>query len=153
MQSALIALGKSKVTNLVHHPPLFGSMQVLGRVILFLRPMLETPWLPPPPAFILWSQRLASFPVASIVQEYLSNRSADLRAASAPQTLMDIPPACQKNVRSSLSHTSFQNQLPELLKRLKSLRDGFSLPFPKSAFWKMADVFVISLIVKQHFSC
>lgn len=148
MQSALVALGKSKVTNLVHHPPLFGSTQVLGRAILFLRPMLETS---PPP--ILWSQRLASFPVASIMQEYLSNRSADLRAASAPQTLMDVPPACQKNVRSSLSHTSFQNQLPELLKRLKSLRDGFSLPFPKSALWKMADVFVISLIVKQRFSC
>lgn len=151
MQYSSIALGRSTVTNLVHHPPLFGSTQVLGRVTLFLRLMLETPWLPPIP--LLWSQRLASFPVAFIVQAYLSNCSADLRAASAPQTLMDIPAACQKNVRSSLSHTSFQKQLPELLKRLKSSHDGFSLPFPKSAFWKMADVFVISLIVKQHFSC
>lgn len=77
-----------------------------------------------------------------------------LPVASAPQTLIDTPPACQSDM---LLHLLWLNCFSELngsatLGFEILLHDGFSLSFLKYAFGNRADVFV-PLIVKLCFNC
>lgn len=74
----------------------FGSPSTL---VLEYSGLRDSETLPRTNAGSTLTDLLASLRMAFIGQAYLRNGYADLRAASAPQTLNDVPPACQNKER------------------------------------------------------